>query len=564
MTDSNKRNCTILLDVLAARGVDTLVISPGSRNAPLIIAADARDELKKYVIIDERTAAFVALGIARVTRCPVGLICTSGTALYNYAPAVAEAYYQNIPLIVISADRPAEWIDQDDSQTLIQPEALHRIVKGNYDLAAEPSGDDANYSWMINRMVNEALTTALANRPGPVHINVRLDVPLNVTKQRDYTPQRIIRTLEQSQKLSGEGREQLTELITGRKIMIVAGFMPPDSRLSHWVKMAAELPQVTVLAEPLSNLFIDGECYRIDSLLSAYPIEKFLELQPDVVISIGGSLVSRMLKEYLRKCEGIEHITAGETRPSSDCFKALTWHTDVPAYKLIKAVTMILRKNPADGEAKGYASSWSRLRRGAAEIKNRFVAQAPWSALKAFSHIVDMLPGDSNVMLSNGTPVRYMQLLLTKLPHALFGNRGVSGIEGTSATAAGMAASYPRQTILITGDMSFSYAPGIMGLGTVVERLKIIVINNGGGGIFRFISATRELPQREEYFCADPQIPVEALTKAYGWKYLHADSEENLRTALRMLFYNDSPTLLEITVDADISAQTLIGYFNSK
>ena len=556
-----------MLDVLAARGVDTFVISPGSRNAPLIIAADCREELKKYIIIDERTAAFVALGIARVTRKPVGLICTSGTALYNYAPAVAEAFYQNIPLIVISADRPAEWIDQDDSQTLVQPEALHRIVKGNYDLAADPAHGttDDNYRWMINRMVNEALTTAISNRPGPVHINVRLDVPLNktVNKEIDHLP-RIIRTLPQSEKLTSEALNELSELVIGRKIMIVAGFMPPDSRLSHWVKMAAELPQVTLLAEPLSNLFVDGKYYQIDSLLSSYAQEQLAELKPDVVISIGGALVSRMLKDYLRSCKGIEHITAGETRPSSDCFKALSWHTDVPAYRLIKAVTMILRKNrPTTGSA-SYSSIWDRFRVEATKVKKRYIDEAPWSELKAFNNIVNMLPADSNVMLSNGTPVRYMQLLIDRLPHALYGNRGVSGIEGTSATAVGLAAAYPRQTVLITGDMSFSYAPGIMALRPMVERLKIILINNSGGGIFRFIPATRDLSQRDRYFCANPELPVEALTRAYGWEYLRADSETTLRTALRLLLYGDKPTLLEITVDAEVSAQTLIEYFNCK
>ena len=173
METTSKIACNILVDVLAAQGIRKFVVSPGSRNAPIIVALSRRDDVVKHVIVDERSAAFVALGIAQQSGEAVGIVCTSGTALLNYAPAVAEAYYQKLPLIVISADRPREWIDQDDSQTIRQYEALSQFVKKSYDLPARC--DDATAQWYVNRMVNDAVIEATGGQPAPVHINLQLD-----------------------------------------------------------------------------------------------------------------------------------------------------------------------------------------------------------------------------------------------------------------------------------------------------------------------------------------------------------------------------------------------------
>ena len=193
--DTADCGCSQLMDVLAARGVKTIVLSPGSRNTPLMIACAARPELKKHLVTDERTAAFMALGIAMVSRNPVAIACTSGTALYNYAPAVAEAFYQQIPLIVISADRPGQWIDQDDSQTLRQFRSLENIVKKSFDIpvwdpAPIPCANGRFRSegeWAANRLVNEAITVATTGRPGPVHINIQFANPLEATVDRKST-----------------------------------------------------------------------------------------------------------------------------------------------------------------------------------------------------------------------------------------------------------------------------------------------------------------------------------------------------------------------------------------
>ncbi len=177
MQDTDKNFCSILFDVMVEKGVKDVVCSPGSRNTPLLIAASSRESLRKHVVIDERSAAFMALGLAVVSRRPVALVCTSGTALLNYGPAIAEAFYQSVPVVVISADRPEQWIDQDDSQTLRQYEALSNYVKRSYQLPAF-GNDDKEMQWYANRIINDAMIEATSRRKGPVHINIQLDNPL--------------------------------------------------------------------------------------------------------------------------------------------------------------------------------------------------------------------------------------------------------------------------------------------------------------------------------------------------------------------------------------------------
>ncbi len=260
-TDTTKEYCRILYDILLSKGIDEIVLSPGSRNAPLLIGAACRP-FRRHVITDERTAAFIALGIALAGKKTVALACTSGTALYNYAPAVAEAFYQHIPLIIITADRPLEWIDQDDSQTLIQPGALDKIVKGSYDIPVEHP-DDPNEEWYVNRIINEACNLALSGRKGPVHINIRLDNPL--TEVRQYVPStpRIIEYID-NLNLPPHVYKEIAESLQGKKVMVTAGFMQPDNKLNHALSEFARLPNVCMMCETLSNLTMHISALAID------------------------------------------------------------------------------------------------------------------------------------------------------------------------------------------------------------------------------------------------------------------------------------------------------------
>ncbi len=571
--DTANRYVRILLDVIMGHGVKQIIISPGSRNTPVIIGAAARDGLEKHVVTDERTAAFMALGMALVSKEPVALCCTSGTALYNYAPAIAEAFYQCVPLIVITADRPAQWIDQDDSQTLRQSGALSHVVKAECDIpsfsfstskCANPEfGSEVD--WFVNRKINEMMICALDGKKGPVHINIQLDNPLGAMVSKRSTKSdaaRIIKTEDSSKMLAPELVKELAKKMAYKRVMVVAGFMQPDARTQKAVKAFCNLYNVTAMAELCSNLNLEAQYYVIDNVLCRQDVKDDASLRPDIVISIGGALVSRMLKEYLRGIDGLEHWSLADSSPGIDCFQHKSLAIDCDPATFFTAITSYIHKNElpfcrAKNYNESYNFAWFCARsKSKSEILTPVRSRKQLTDLEAFKILDSGLNRSLNVFLSNGTPIRYAQLTLNSKVHAYYGCRGVSGIEGTSATALGCAMAYGDTTLLITGDMSFAYNPQILGIGKG-SRLNIIVINNGGGGIFRFIRTTRELPMREEYFCAAPQLPLEGLAHAYGWDYWRVETGTQLRRAICAM-QTRTNMLLEIVTDPDRSPEALI------
>lgn len=577
--DTAKTNCRVLLDVLTAQGLRDAVVSPGSRNAPLLMAIAARPQIRSRVVTDERTAAFVALGMTIATNRPVMLCCTSGTALLNYAPAVAEAFHRHVPLIVVSADRPRRWIDQNDSQTIRQPGALQNIVKRSFDIPVSDGnsvecGNPAfrsEYEWYVNRMANEAWITATSGIPGPVHVNVQIDAPIGETTGTDVTSAsasvRKIKTLEGPKTLTPAQYRELAETVAGKKILVVAGFMDPDSRLNKSLVAFLQLPQTAICAEPLSNLHLTGHpdaC--VTDLVLAADEDTLRSLRPDIIISIGGAVVSSRLKTFLRSCPDAECWTIGDTDPGVDCYQSLTLHIDADPALFFRGFASIIKWMKGHGmyhdenSASGYAEAWRNARHKAIKRADEYIGSAPWSELKAMNILLNAVPRKFNLFFSNGTAIRYACLGLAPMPHACWCNRGVSGIEGGNATAVGTAVCYAGPTMLITGDMSFSYAPEIMGLDLVPDDFKIVVLNNGGGGIFRCIGATSALPIREDMLCAPRNLPLEALCHTYGWNYLRADSEASMHTVLPPLFA-PGRLLLEITVDPTLSAKAFTELF---
>ncbi len=562
INDTDKLYCRIVLDILLAKGIKTVYLSPGSRNAPLLIGVSCRPFIRR-IIPDERTAAFMALGEAMVTGKPVVLICTSGTALYNYAPAIAEAKYQGIPLIVITADRPAEWIDQDDSQTLLQPGALHNIIKSSFDIPVENMGNTSE-RWYVNRMANEGCNLAISHKKGPVHINIHLDNPLTETVEYSESSPRLINIVDNTT-LPVHIFKELAEEMSGKKILLTVGFTSPSHSLNSSIGIFLKNPDVAIWCETLSNLHLPDNPYAIDTTLSILEREDMEDwretLRPDIVISIGGALISRKLKEYIRNYPPREHWTLGDTDPSVDCFKVLTRHISVSPEKFFKGTARYLNRYNISSSEASYSVKWKRLIQIAQVSHREFLSKhREWSELNAYEYILRNLPSKYNLFLSNGTPVRYGQLFTDAIPHASFGNRGVSGIEGTSATAAGCAVAYNGPTLLITGDMSFSYDTGILGQEFIPGNFKIIIINNEGGGIFRFIPSTRNCEQRDEFFCAPPTLPVKGLAEAYGWNYIRISSEDGLKAEYGSFITSTERSIMEIVVDPEISSSLLLSY----
>lgn len=556
MLNTSKKVARTLAQLLVEHGIREAVVSPGSRNAPLLVALERQPEINTKVVVDERSAAFIGLGIAIASKRPVALVCTSGTAPLNYGPALAEAFYRQIPLIAVTADRPEEWIDQDDSQTIVQPGIFSNYVKHTFDIPVE--NNDSNRMWMINRKLNDALILATSEHPGPVHINVRLDEPLGETVDvGGPTAPRLIKSVEST--ISPDIEHPAKKISDGAKTMIIAGFLPDISELSVHLRTLARLPNVIVLHEAQSNLRGDGAFIpNIDATLSVIGEHE----DPEIVITIGGSLTSRKIKAYLRGLTDIEHISVGKRDHSVDCFKRLVQRINADETEVMKRLAERLAQG--SGTPSPFKDKWLSASKKALIKARNFAKEASWSDFQASEYIISHIPEGWNLQLSNGTAVRYAQLFDYSSAGSIHCNRGVSGIDGCTSTAIGSATVFEKPTVLLTGDMSMQYDIGALATAFIPKNFKIIVLNNGGGGIFRFIQSTKKLDELEKYFVADVRLPLAQLSEGYGFKYLSAGNPDELKESFeKMVTDNSSPTILEIKTDGEISAETISKFLNS-
>ena len=561
-TTSAHLQCRELVEVMIAAGVRHAVVSPGSRNAPLIIAIAREPRITKWVVTDERSAAFVAVGMAQRLGQPVMIACTSGSALLDYAPAVAEAYYRQLPIIVVSADRPREWIDQNDSQTIRQNGALAAVVKQSYDLPTIPDNDDSR--WHTNRIINDAAICATTYPMGPVHINVPLTDPLCHTVAVPQSMPRIITRPRIDHTLPADECQRLAGIIaSSQRVLIIAGFHHPSATLNQTLDSLSKRSNVAVLTETISNLHGDHFIQAIDRTLASMPTGDAHRYAPQLLITMGGALVSKVAKKFLRRYPAAQEWRIGIDHCTIDTMQHLTMRIDATPETFFTQVAQCLQQHSDTPSAEGYAALWQRLADAATVRHRRYIAAAPWCDLKAFSIIIPSIPGNYTLHLSNGTSIRYAQLFGTEITQPCYCNRGTSGIDGSTSTALGTSLVAPdgETALLITGDMSFGY--DLAGIASQYNsmKFKIIVMCNGGGNIFRFLGGTSALPELEQYFEVARPVRFHSLADAFGLSYFEAHDEASLTATLPQFYATPTPALLAIHTPAQENATTLRRYF---
>ncbi len=557
MSNTEHNSCKIIAALLAQHQIKHAVISPGSRNAPLVTAISQIDAINKTVVIDERSAAFIAMGISSITEEPTVLVCTSGTALLNYAPAIAEAFYRRLPLIIISADRPEEWIDQDDSQTLRQYEALSNYVKKSYNIPCRCNDDNAK--WYVNRLVNDAILTATSFRKSPVHINLQLDEPLNKISNV-VQDERLIKMMTPCEKLNeNEISELCHEINNAHKVLIISGFNTPNSELNTLLDNLSQHDNIVIMSENIANIHGNNIITNIDSVLSIMSEDEKTQLAPDIVITLGGALVSRFIKKYLREYRPKQHWHVDLSNTTIDCFKSLTLRIEQNPVSFFAQISGIVKNNSASN----YKRDFKQLSLKSTILHDKYIGNIEWSELKAFSIFMDMIPENWNIQFSNGTSIRYSQFFNLKYHNRCDCNRGVSGIDGSTSTAIGAAMVHDKTTLLITGDMSAQYDIGALATKNIPYNFKMIVMCNGGGGIFRFVNSTANLPELNDYFVVGTNLPLRQLCEGYGFNYYEADNENSLINVFQTFATDNSrPAILALNVPGVTSTEILRNYFN--
>ena len=536
---SNKENINILTALLVAHGIRHAVVCPGSRNAPIVHNLNECPDIQCYPVTDERSAGFYALGMSQALKAPVAVCVTSGTALLNLAPAVAEAYYQHIPLVVISADRPPQWIDQLDGQTLPQPDALGRFVRkavtlpevissppelggvpeGRGGLRSTsgrllPQGRKNEQHWYCNRLVNEALIIKNA----PVHINVPISEPLF-----DFS---------------------VPSLPAERKI----DWLPADisaSTLSHVTRMFLQAKRPMLISgQPMNPLMDEAVSLVADD-------ERYV---PDFVLYIGGSIVSKRLKHFLRKAK--ETWVVNEMGEVTDTFMNLTHVVQGDGEAVADHIRYMLVMEPHP-----FVKQWDDLlERVRHHAENYEPAYSQMAVVKYFESQV----GDAVVHYANSSAIRLANSFAHS--HLIFCNRGVNGIDGSLSTAAGYSVASDDRVFCVIGDLSFFYDQNALWNQNLQgKNFRILLLNNGRGGIFNMLKGLEQSPVRDKFVAAEHHTTAEGICRQNNVVYLSAVDMPQMRSGIDTLLNirSDRPVLLEVFTHAEDDERVLKDYYQS-
>lgn len=550
-----------IAELLYRKGITDVVISPGSRSAPLTLAVARHPHLRTRVVADERSAGFVALGMAMQSRRTVAVICTSGSAVYNLAPAVAEAYFNEVPLLLLTADRPHEWLHQQDGQTMAQAGVFGPHVKRSFDLPADYTHPDAR--WFIERSVNEAINLSGMEPKGPVHVNVPLREPFYpaVGEEMVFEPVRVIETLRVVQQLPSEVWHRLLDTWDeAERKLIAVGQVPYDPALLKVLRQISEELGVPVLGEIVGNIGHNDLFISHSDALLANPDGELLEsLRPDLLITLGGSFLTRNLKTFFRQYPAKAHWHISPTVDRvTDPFRSLTTQVPMAPLPFLEKLFADIdyqrfRQGDDDSdESFDYRERWQQADRQATRIVQQSLAQSAFTDWTATQAMLDALPVDSVLHLANSMPVRYANLcgLSEDRRVAVCANRGVSGIDGCLSTAVGAALQTDQIVTVLIGDVAFFYDRNALWHAQLPKNLRIVLLNNHAGHIFRIIDGPNRQPELDEFFETEQPLIAQRTAQDAQIEYRFADDETSLTMALDGFFAaSERAVLLEIKTD---------------
>lgn len=537
-----------IIAICKAKGLKHIVISPGSRNAPLTIGFASNSFFKCYSIADERCAAFFALGIAQQLNEPVAVVCTSGSAVLNYYPAVAEAFYSQIPLVVISADRPQDKIDIGDGQTIRQENVFSNHIINSANLTENVSEEN-------DIAIQYALYLAVSQK-GPVHINVPFEEPLYETVDEILVTPKWASFESKVQSSFVLKEEDVKRWNSSRKKLILVGESKPNIIEESIINFLAKDNSLIIMTEKTSNLHHDSFVSHIDTIITPFTEEEFSYFKPDILLTFGGMVVSKRIKAFLRKYKPNEHWHV-DTLRAYNTYGSLTKHFQTDIQTFFKELL-----TPNSSYEEGYNLKLQEIIQLRKNKTTSYLSEIPFSDFKVFDFITKSLPNNCQLQISNSSAIRYLQLLNIDKSITVFCNRGTSGIDGSTSTAIGAAVASDRQTVFITGDISFFYDSNALWNNYIPKNFKIILINNNGGGIFRILPGHKEDEVFNTYFETSHSLNAKHLAKMFGFNYQRATNLEELESELSLFFLKeDKPSLLEINTPEKINDKILLDYF---
>lgn len=517
-------------------GVRKVVLSPGSRCAPLTIAFTEHPGMECYQIIDERSAAFFALGLSLASGEAVAMICTSGSAVLNYAPALAEAFYSDVPLLALTADRPAYKIGHQDGQAINQHEVYKNYIRHSVNLNA----DFANEKEVIHAL--SEIKTALTKLPfGPVHVNFQFDEPLYALEELNP---HILSTFTFPEKTKGEMRP-LPDL-NGKRIMLLVGQTKEDERWEAILSTCKAYPQLVVVGEAISNLPKENSLRNLNEYVRhADGDTRYI---PDILFSFGKGIVSKIWKNTIQKSKDIAHYHVdiqGREINTYGKFKGVYCEADIDfVHRLLENLVP---------EESDFQLRWQELGQALQHRFDREIPTLPFSDVWAYAKLLRSVPRKMQVHVANSMAIRYVQFLESFIPHdcQIWVNRGVSGIDGSGSTAVGFSQATEDQVLYVCGDLAFHYDVNAFWNGYVKPGFKVVVFNNNGGGIFRLIEGPNKKKEWMPHFETPCYTHTEAVAIRSKMDYFCARNGEELTARLSDFWNNKAASILEIFTDAE-------------
>jgi len=561
-----------IAEICSGKGVVNAVLCPGSRCAPLVMAFARHEKIKTRTFSDERSAGFVALGLSQQSKQPAVVVCTSGTAAYNLSPAVAEAFFSETPLLVLTADRPAEWIAQHDGQTIYQADIFGKHVKKSFQLPQEY--DHPDNLWAINRIVNEAINLAKQEPCGPVHINAPFREPLYPSSNEDVTFTKSVRILEEEINETIISDDAKLNIQIGFKsyhhVLIVAGQQDYNPELIKTLNEFFSKHNIPIVADITANVHpIEKLVAHPDLFLGQASEEVKKSLQPDLLITFGKSVLSKNLKVFLRKYSPKAHWHIQQAGPVVDVFQNLTKVIRSTPQKFFKTVSQFSRTEGFENQKQNnYNKLWEIEERRAQRCITEFFPHKDFAELELVREILLALPANCNLHLANSMSVRYANFIgLTAAQSGIhvYSNRGTSGIDGCTSTAIGHClADNKRPNILITGDLAFFYDRNAFWNNYPTPNLRIALLNNHGGLIFKIIDGPGTLPETDEYFVTTQKLNAKSLCEEFGISHLALDLKRKLKNLLKDFYDFDGATkILELESSSSIN-KTIFDNFKLK
>lgn len=567
MPYSDKENVNIFTALLVAHGVKHAVVCPGSRNAPIVHNFNECPNITCHPVTDERSAGFYALGMAQILRHPVAVCVTSGTALLNLLPAAAEAYYQHVPLVVISADRPSMWFDQQDGQTLPQLDALGRFVSKAVSLP-EPSTDDER--WYCNRLVNEVLLCCQRHGGSPVHLNVPISEPLFTFNVPALPTERAIRQVVATTDVA-HCQPLLADIQLAQRPMIVVGQLSNKEARRMALQLCELSTDVVVVYECLGMVCHEDSHRYPDPLterLSPLHIDKMLmrmqqveQYQPDVVVYLGGTLVSKRLKAFLRQSPAAKTWIVNERGAIYDTFQNLTGVIEGAPHDVLEVILRYVREEKEKQRLPfeyGFRSRWTTLIQQVQAQNERF--HPPYSSWLAVKRFFETSSNKDRYILhaANSMSVRLVNHFASDY---VFCNRGVNGIDGSLSTAAGCSLVTTQNVYCIIGDLSFFYDQNAL-WHCLGGNFRVLLLNNGGGVIFQSLPGLKDSTAQQTLISAQHHTTAWGICQQNNVAYLSAHDEEELENNMNR-FVNDNfdrPVVFEVFTSQEQDEQAMNEY----